>query len=226
MTRKRHILRLPREPSVCALLGSFASSLADAEQRAVASEVCAGLLLYFERSLGSLLLYRIERPQFAQLQRPPAQPQQQTAHQSRAQRAKDGGAEEGEGDGAALSHALAVRLLQPSQSSSASPSSSSAPLRPLCSAYGGEHLLRLLVKLPALLQRAELTNAQLSALCATLQALVRWLCKHEDATFASAQRTFVDTKSYLQQLDARDRREERPSEAAAGEEAVTRAGHI
>ena len=252
VTRKRHILRLPREPSVAELLRLFLASLPSSSQRDATTEVCAGLLIYFERCVARILLYRIERPQLltwrprgSGAEAPLVKAKDEAGEAKRGAKERPRANERPQPTGdekpsaeslelTPLAHARALQLLSthtpascpptvfPSFAASA-PSSSSASSSPLCCVYGGEHLLRLLVKLPFLLSDSELTPLQASALTSTVAALVHWLQAHEAEAFNSAAYTFVD-KAYLQLLDAKDCRDPALSveEEKAGHERSSR----
>ena len=284
ITRKRHILRLPRLPSLSAIFAGFLASLPAGAARDVAAEVVSGLLLYFERSLATLLLYRIERPQLSHITSsqqlhhststtwPPSSSSSSSSSSPSSSIAPKVGEQKSGSTGAPpvgrkqpaaaaaataaaqrsshlpqltaewsadresmlhssrleeshFPHSNALHLLSASShpstlyppllsstaatassphssSSSSSPSaaaSASLPPRPLSSVYGGEHALRLLVKLPALLTTAELSAVQLTAMCSTLTQLIRWMAQNEAELFTSAAYEFAD-KQYLTQL--------------------------
>lgn len=219
VTRRRHIATLPRHPSVRDALAQFLSSLSSSAPVAVdvAREVCAGVLIYFERCVGPLLLYRIERPQHHTVQ---TQKEESGAKEHK-------GREEGEGGGkrsrsfsrvrstpaaaeprseaadeSSLSHEVAMALLDPVHPTRpSSPSLSSH----FAAVYGCEHLLRLLVKLPALMESSDLLTGAVADVSATLQALIKWMALHESTLFPSTSTAyhFVD-KHYLQQLQPND----------------------
>lgn len=62
---------LPRKPTVAQLLHGFKKeALAkDRQEEQQLEEVIAGLKLYFNRALGSMLLYRFERQQYADIRK-------------------------------------------------------------------------------------------------------------------------------------------------------------
>ncbi|KAG9023031.1 Esa1p-associated factor [Tulasnella sp. JGI-2019a] len=75
VTKNNQLVSLPREPNVVDILAEFqqhCENLTDKHltaQDTVLSTYIAGLQLYFERSLGSTLLYRFERGQYAEVRR-------------------------------------------------------------------------------------------------------------------------------------------------------------
>lgn len=65
ITRKQCIVPLPRTPNVTTILKEWEDSKTKPDMNAaLTSEVVTGLQTYFERALGSVLLYKFERPQF------------------------------------------------------------------------------------------------------------------------------------------------------------------
>jgi len=95
-------VNLPRKPTAHDIVNDFLNSRSKEEQDNL-HEVLEGLLVYFDKALGSVLLYRFERPQYADIVK-------------------------------------------------------SFTVKRMCEVYGAEHLLRLFVKLPDLLVRAEMTE--------------------------------------------------------------------
>lgn len=100
VSTKQALVNLPRKPTAYDIVQGFMSSRSKEEQQNM-REVMDGILIYFDKALGSLLLYRFERPQYADIVK-------------------------------------------------------SFTSKRLCEVYGAEHLLRLFVKLPDLLVRAEM----------------------------------------------------------------------
>jgi len=63
--RHKQIVSLPRSPTVSQILRDFETSKArKGSIQAETKEVCEGLEQYFNRALGTVLLYRFERPQY------------------------------------------------------------------------------------------------------------------------------------------------------------------
>jgi MRG len=73
VTKNQQLVPLPRNPTVVQILQKYRESIpkkregsADAD---VFDEVIAGLKLYFDRSLGTILLYRFERQQYMEIRK-------------------------------------------------------------------------------------------------------------------------------------------------------------
>jgi mortality factor 4-like protein 1 len=66
ISKNKKLVTLPAKTSVTQLLQNFAVAIASQRksQAQVVEEVCAGLKTYFERALGTILLYKFERPQY------------------------------------------------------------------------------------------------------------------------------------------------------------------
>ena len=135
ITRKHHVVPLPRHPNVARVLESFVETTPQT-RRAAVSEVCAGLRLYFDRSLPLILLYKYERPQHNMF-----------------------AAEEGARLNAARSSAA----------------SSAVPIIRWSNIYGCEHLLRLFVKLPALLAETIQDNKERKLVVGILTEIIRFI---------------------------------------------------
>lgn len=102
----------------------------------ISREVGIGIRNYFDRALGTILLYRYERVQYEEYV---------DAH----------------------------------------------PDATMSSVYGAEHLLRLFVKLPALLQATKLDGKELKILCDKVQDILKYL----DSRITGTQQLFV--KQYM-----------------------------
>ena len=208
-SRKQHVLRLPRSPCVSALLSRFVSSLeaTEAAGREAAMEVCCGLLSCFERCLGPLLLYRIERPQFMQQ----TDCRQATQHHTQAAAGRKRGRDRLQRDAAEQETVASGELAEQSLTSAAAPAAgglsppsssvSSSRLFYYSGVYGAEHLLRLLVKLPGVLEQAELTEAQRLSIQRTLSLLYRWMASNDSLLFSPDAYELAD-RDYLQQIGA------------------------
>lgn len=73
VTQKRMLVELPRSPSVSAILKQFLETKRKKPaSEKVFEEIMEGLRLYFDRCVGSILLYRFERLQYDSIRR--AQP--------------------------------------------------------------------------------------------------------------------------------------------------------
>ncbi|THH13370.1 hypothetical protein EUX98_g9736, partial [Antrodiella citrinella] len=76
VTKNNQLITLPRTPNVLQLLDEYrayvlanASSLQLREPQTLLPTIVAGLQTYFDRALGANLLYRFERPQYAEIRR-------------------------------------------------------------------------------------------------------------------------------------------------------------
>lgn len=68
ITREKKIVSLPRKPSVAEILDQFLQSKKKGGQsEKIFNEVIEGIRIYFDKALGTLLLYRFERPQYSDL---------------------------------------------------------------------------------------------------------------------------------------------------------------
>ncbi|KAG6874050.1 hypothetical protein C0995_006907 [Termitomyces sp. Mi166 len=75
VTKNQQLVLLPREPTVIGLLDEFAAYIVRTkpahlrDPALLIPSIVSGLIVYFDRSLGANLLYRFERPQFADVRR-------------------------------------------------------------------------------------------------------------------------------------------------------------
>jgi len=75
ITKHAQLVSLPRSPNVVELLQGFKDHITSAplphlkEHELVLPTVISGLQVYFDRSLGANLLYRFERPQYAEIRK-------------------------------------------------------------------------------------------------------------------------------------------------------------
>ncbi|KAG6845722.1 hypothetical protein H0H87_004988 [Tephrocybe sp. NHM501043] len=75
VTKNNQLVSLPRTPTVVGLLDEFAAYIVQAKPPhlrdpvLLTPSIVSGLIVYFDRSLGANLLYRFERPQFAEVRR-------------------------------------------------------------------------------------------------------------------------------------------------------------
>jgi len=68
ITREKKIVSLPRKPTVAEILDLFLQSKKKGGQsEKIFNEVIEGIRIYFDKALGTLLLYRFERPQYSDL---------------------------------------------------------------------------------------------------------------------------------------------------------------
>lgn len=117
--KKLCILPKPEEKSVERIMKDFTSSKKSA---AVFNQIAQGILVYFDKALPSVLLYRSEKAQYDKLK-------------------------------------------------------ADNPLKRNCQLFGGEHLLRLFVRLPQLLMSTDLDDSETKQLCSRLQDMLRFLSK-------------------------------------------------
>jgi len=68
MIKDKYLVTLPRKPSAADVLKDFAQTLKPPEAGTdYFDEVMEGVLLYFDKALGTMLLYRFERVQFTDI---------------------------------------------------------------------------------------------------------------------------------------------------------------
>jgi len=144
ITKQQKLVKLPSHPTVNAIVDEYAALAANKPKiKPIVAEVAAGIKIYFQQGLPTVLLYKFERPQYDSLV-------------------------------------------------------SEAEIDP-CAVYGFEHLLRLFVKLPALLVHTDLGQQATAALTACLHDFMKHLQKniaqykteYEETT--QAYRKFVPT---------------------------------
>ena len=65
ITRERRLVKLPREPTINALLEEFVTTKARrTSHERIYNEVCEGVRSYFNQALPTILLYKYERRQY------------------------------------------------------------------------------------------------------------------------------------------------------------------
>ncbi|KAG5646789.1 hypothetical protein DXG03_002166 [Asterophora parasitica] len=75
VSKNHQLVTLPRSPTVVQLLDEFADYVVEKkpphlrDPALLIKSIVSGLTLYFDRSLGANLLYRFERPQFAEIRK-------------------------------------------------------------------------------------------------------------------------------------------------------------
>ncbi|CAO3658645.1 unnamed protein product [Umbelopsis ramanniana] len=71
ITKNQQLVTLPRKPNVVQLLHQFKkeNTTKDKKEEQQMEEVIAGLKLYFNKALGSMLLYKFERQQYADIRK-------------------------------------------------------------------------------------------------------------------------------------------------------------
>lgn len=71
VTKNQQLVPLPRDPAVKQILQKYRASVpkkrAGSAESDIFDEIIAGLKLYFDKSLGTMLLYRFERQQFLEI---------------------------------------------------------------------------------------------------------------------------------------------------------------
>ena len=120
VTQHHCLVILPASPSVAGILSEFLEQEDSRSQDPETHKVIAGLCSYFDKSLGTILLYRFERAQYADL------------------------LEKFKG-------------------------------KPMSRIYGAEHLLRFLLKFPALLHSSKLEPQARDTISSVTDHLVSWL---------------------------------------------------
>ncbi|KAF8063556.1 MRG-domain-containing protein [Lyophyllum atratum] len=75
VTKNNQLVTIPRTPTVVELLDEFAAYITEKkpahlrDPALLISSIVSGLIVYFDRSLGANLLYRFERPQYAEVRK-------------------------------------------------------------------------------------------------------------------------------------------------------------
>ncbi|KAJ3197397.1 Esa1p-associated factor [Irineochytrium annulatum] len=75
ITKNQKVVVIPRNPNVIEILNLYRESLSkknngkESRTEEVGQEIVDGLKVYFDRALGSILLYRFERPQYVELRK-------------------------------------------------------------------------------------------------------------------------------------------------------------
>lgn len=73
VTKNQQLVPLPRNPSVSQILQKYRESMPKKREGSadtdIFDEVIAGLKLYFDKSLGTILLYRFERQQYMEIRK-------------------------------------------------------------------------------------------------------------------------------------------------------------
>ncbi|CCH40793.1 Chromatin modification-related protein EAF3 [Wickerhamomyces ciferrii] len=133
VTKEHQLVELPAKPSVNDLLKLYRTSIGKKggiTEGEILDEFLAGLKVYFNRSLGNLLLYRFERQQFLNLTKDPE--------------FND---------------------------------------RELSSIYGAEHLMRLMVTLPALIAQTTMDQQSVATLKDHVEDFLKFLDKNKKEFF-------------------------------------------
>ncbi|KAG2179811.1 hypothetical protein INT43_003594 [Umbelopsis isabellina] len=71
VTKNQQLVTLPRKPTISQLLQDYKKSYKgkSKKEEQELNEVISGLRLYFNKALGAMLLYRFERPQYAEIRK-------------------------------------------------------------------------------------------------------------------------------------------------------------
>ena len=73
VTKNQQLVPLPRDPTVSQILEKYRASVpkkrAGSAEADIFDEIIAGLKLYFDKSLGTILLYRFERQQYLEIKK-------------------------------------------------------------------------------------------------------------------------------------------------------------
>lgn len=132
ITKEHQLLQLPCKPNVDDLLRKFRQSLGKKStiESEILDEFLSGMAIYFNKSLGNILLYRFERQQYLEVTKNPE--------------LKD---------------------------------------LPLSEVYGPEHLLRLMVSLPALISQTTMDQQSVATLKEHIESLLIFLERHKRPYF-------------------------------------------
>ncbi|KAJ1515806.1 Esa1p-associated factor [Coelomomyces lativittatus] len=127
------IVPIPRTPNIATIFKNYKKDknvMTESHRSTLSDDLCHevldGLQVYFNRALGTMLLYRFERQQYLDMSR---------------------------------------KFENTS----------------LCEIYGGEHLLRLFVRLPTLLNHLHVEEELILALRDQIQDLIHWFSEHASA---------------------------------------------
>lgn len=132
VTKEHQLLSLPTKPNVDSLLRTFRQSLGrkSSVENEILDEFLSGMRIYFNRSLGNILLYRFERQQYLEITKDPK-----------------------------------LKDQEPSQ------------------IYGAEHLLRLMVSLPALIAQTTMDQQSVGTLKDHIERLLNYLDRNKKLFF-------------------------------------------
>jgi mortality factor 4-like protein 1 len=132
VTKDHQLLKLPSNTPVDEILTKFRKSLGKKSniESEILQEFLSGMKIYFNRSLGNILLYRFERQQYLDLTKDPKLKDQELSH-----------------------------------------------------IYGAEHLLRLMVSLPALIAQTTMDQQSVATIKEHIEQLLQFLEKHKKTLF-------------------------------------------
>ncbi|KAL2315220.1 Chromatin modification-related protein eaf3 [Schizosaccharomyces pombe] len=132
ITKNQQLIAIPRNPTVRAAIAAFRESkishLNNEIDVDVFEQAMAGLVIYFNKCLGNMLLYRFERQQYLEIRR-------------------------------------------------------QYPDTEMCDLYGVEHLIRLFVSLPELIDRTNMDSQSIECLLNYIEEFLKYLVLHKDEYF-------------------------------------------
>ncbi|KAI0086752.1 MRG-domain-containing protein [Irpex rosettiformis] len=143
VTKNNQLVPLPRSPNVVEILKEFEQHVLNDQNttlrdpKIVLPTVIAGLQTYFDRALGANLLYRFERPQFAEIRR-----QYVTGQTVIVGQEKD-----------------------------------------MSAVYGAEHLLRMLVSMPAMVATSTMDPESVGIVRDYVNELMAWMLQEKNRIF-------------------------------------------
>ncbi|KAI0781567.1 MRG-domain-containing protein [Irpex lacteus] len=143
VTKNNQLVPLPRSPNVVEILKEFEQHVLNdlnttlRDPKIVLPTVIAGLQTYFDRGLGANLLYRFERPQFAEIRRQYVTGQTVVVGQE-----KD-----------------------------------------MSAVYGAEHLLRMLVSMPAMVATSTMDPESVGIVRDYVNELMAWMLQEKNRLF-------------------------------------------
>ncbi|EPQ30979.1 uncharacterized protein PFL1_01168 [Pseudozyma flocculosa PF-1] len=198
VTKHEQLVRLPRKPCVNDILEDYkAHYLANKKENKrspqVLDEVLKGLKLYFDRSLGQNLLYKLERAQLAKYRLDHGPKMGDGDISSSPSAAAAGGAAHGNsnssGGGAARSGAA-------SATTGSAAAVNGDALEP-SNIYGAEHLLRLFVNLPMIIVHTSMDAESIAVLKEHLAEFLSYMVKEKQRLFTRDYETATASQQRL-----------------------------
>lgn len=183
-TEPSRLITLPRPTTVEDIFASFLehkAQKADKDQLKGYQSLMKGLTHYFNRALPLILLYRQEREQY------------ESVMEGRSYGCTSSSSSSDSGSSSSST----------SSSSSSRSSSGSSKGKPPSQVYGAEHLMRLLTKMPRLMQAVLIGKAELAQMQARLNEVIKYIEKGK----------FFDLTSYVFEGDPINNTEETISRA-------------
>lgn len=175
VTKNLQLVPLPHPRATIADIFAEYHALEEAKRtnptdRQLLDEVIKGFEEYFNRCLGRILLYRLERPQWLDV----LELMEKTPVANSAAADEDKGGENRKGKAAKKQKAVpAESSMDPAAFAGKTPTQ----------VYGAEHLCRLLVTLPELLSQTNIDGAAVTRLREELVALTAWLSQERERFF-------------------------------------------